>query len=82
MLRVKVDGEDFEKEVDGALAEFDEWYKDVQTRTDVDSGDRIPMGLVGSERAVIKTFLGFYLGVGGHYTPPEEEKKDAEESSD
>jgi hypothetical protein len=70
-----------EQEVDECLNEFNEWYKNVQGHTDPDTGARIPTGMVGAERAVLKTFLGWRLGVGGHYTPPEEEK-DAEESSD
>lgn len=70
-----------EREVDEALDEFNAWYRNVQGHTDPDTGARIPTGMVGPERAVLKTFLGWRLGVGGHYSPPEE-KAHAEENRD
>lgn len=73
-------GEELEREVDEALNHFDEWYKQIQTITDPETGARTAVGLSGVERAAIKTFLGYYLGVGGHYTPPENQE-DAETSS-
>jgi len=75
MLRVtaaSTEGKEIESEVDEALETFDKWYKNVQQVTDPEDGSRVPIGLVPVERAAIKTFLGFYLGVGGHYTPPKD----------
>lgn len=76
MLRVTTDAKPgdpgLEQEVDAALVQFNEFYADIQTKTDPESGDRVRVGLTSIESAAIKTFLGYYLGVGGHYTPPEE----------
>jgi hypothetical protein len=69
VLRVRSDAEGtegIEKDVDEALEAFNVWYKGIQS---VGAEDRIPIGLVPGERAAIKTFIGYYLGVGGHYTP-------------
>lgn len=83
MLKITADAKPgdpaLEQEVDEALAHFNEWYKNIQQVTDPETEARVPVGMNSIESAAIKTFLGYYLGVGGHYTPPEEEK-DAEES--
>ena len=71
MLKVAVDGEDIEAEVDKSLNHFDGWYKTIQGISSPESGDRLAVGLSNIERAAIKTFLGYYLGVGGHYSPTE-----------
>lgn len=83
MLRVSANAKPgdpaLEQEVDEALIHFNEWYKNIQQVSDPETGERVPLGLCAIESAAIKTFLGYYLGIGGHYTPPEEEK-DAEEN--
>lgn len=77
MLKVTADatpeqGKELEREVDEAIQHFDDhFYKNIQQVSDPESGARIALGLNVVERAAIKTFLGYYLGVGGHYTPPE-----------
>ncbi len=58
MLRVTAEGEDrheVEREVDEAITEFDEYFKDIQG-----SGG----SLTPYERAAIKTFCAFKLGLG------------------
>lgn len=83
MLRITADAKPgdpaLEQEVDEALVHFNDWYKNIQQVTDPDTGARVPVGMNAFESAAIKTFLGYYLGVGGHYAPPEE-KKDAQEN--
>lgn len=76
MLSIKAQataGRELEAEVNEAIEVFDRWYSNVQAITDPDDGARVAVGLVPFERAAIKTFLGFYLGVGGHYKPAKEE---------
>jgi hypothetical protein len=46
-----------EKQVDEALYEFDEYFKTIQT-------DSAYLGLTGPERAIIKTFCAYMLGIG------------------
>jgi hypothetical protein len=72
MLRCSVESEEVEKEVDEAINHFDSWYSSVQTT-------KLPKynGLTPAERAAIKTFVGYYLGVGGHYKPQENEHAEA-----
>lgn len=46
---------DAEKEVDEEIAQFDAYFRTLQS-------DRI--GLTGPERAIIKTFCAYLLGIG------------------
>jgi hypothetical protein len=75
MLRIIADAKPgdpaLEKEVDAALAHFNNFYAAIQTKSDSESGERVRVGLTAIESAAIKTFVGYYLVVGGHYVPQE-----------
>lgn len=60
-----------EQEVDEALDEFNGFYTKLQ------SGGP---GLLPAERAAIKTFLGYFLDVGGHRSA--HQSSNAQEDSD
>ena len=60
---------ELEQDVDETIDRFNDWYRTIQ-----DPAEGVTVGLVPAERAVIKTFLGYFLGVGGHYPPKEAEK--------
>lgn len=49
-------GEEIEREVDTAIAEFDAYFSSLQPR-----GSEVR--LTGYERAAIKTFLAYMLGI-------------------
>lgn len=75
------DGEDLSIEVDHSIAHFEKWFSRIQAESNEQSGQRVPTGLSLAERSIIKTYLGYYLGIGGHYTPPQEEETNAETNS-
>ena len=68
MLKLSVgstDPKEVEKEVNESLDYFNKWFCSIQAS----SSHHPAVGLTNAERSAIKTFVGYYLGVGGHYRP-------------
>lgn len=64
---------ELEAQVDEDIAKFDAYQQKCLKSWNPDTGEMVGVPLTGHERALIKTFLGYKLGVGPR--PPTKEER-------